>query len=82
MMDGCTCDVVSKAHRGQGDNDKIGRLQQGPLLHPLEHQDGHGHEEQAAQQDGQDGRDHAHDGRTHPPFLSGEPEAETNVNIP
>lgn len=68
---GRTCDIVSKAHRGQGDHHKIGRLQQGPLLHLLEHQDGHRNEEQAAQQDGQEGRDHPHDGRTHPPFLPG-----------
>lgn len=70
-IDGDTCDIVSEAHRGQGDDYKIGGLQQGPLLHLLEHQDGHCNEEQAAQQDGQEGRDHAHDGRTHPPFLSG-----------
>ena len=67
---GYTCDIVSKAHCGQGDDYEIGRLQQGPFLHLLEHQDGHCDEEQAAQQDGQEGRDDSHDRRAHPPFLS------------
>lgn len=68
---GSTCDIVAEAHGGQGDDYKIGGLQQGPLLHLLEDQDGHCNEEQAAQQDGQQGGDHSHDGRAHPPFLPG-----------
>lgn len=36
-----TCDIVSKPHCGQGDNYKIGRLQESPLLHLLENQDRH-----------------------------------------
>lgn len=67
-----TCNVVSKPHRCQGDDNKIGRLQKSPLLHLLEDEDGHGDKEQAAQQDGQDGGDHPHNRRTNSPFLSAE----------
>ena len=67
-----TCNIVSKPHCCQGDDYKVGRLQESPLLHLLEDEDGHGDKEQAAQQDGQDGGDHPHDRRTNSPFLSAE----------
>lgn len=31
-----TCNIVSKPHCGQGDNDKVRRLQVSPVLHLLE----------------------------------------------
>lgn len=65
-----TCNVVSKPHCGQGDNDEVGWFQQGPLLHLLKNEDWQRNKEHATQQDGQDSWDHTHDGGTNSPFLS------------
>lgn len=45
--------VVSEANSGEGDDHEVERLQERPVLHPLEHERRHGEEDQAADQDGQ-----------------------------
>lgn len=65
-----TCYIIPKAHRGEGDNYKVGGFKQGPFLHLLEDQRGHKDKEYAAQQDGQHSRDDANNSGTHFPFLS------------
>lgn len=65
-----TCNIISEPHRRQGDYHKVGRLKKSPMLNLLENEYRQSNEEQAAQQDGQDGRDHSYEGRANSPFLS------------
>lgn len=37
--------VVPKANSGEGDDHEVERLQNRPVLHPLEHEGGHGEED-------------------------------------
>lgn len=58
-----TRDEVPEADSGQSDDHEVEGLQEGPALHLLEHHGGHGQEDEAANQDGENGRDEAHRGR-------------------
>lgn len=64
-----TCHKITKAHRGEGDHDKVNGLQGGPSLNILENDSRDRHKYNAAGQDEQDGGDDPDLGLAHLLFL-------------